>query len=138
MSEVSPVISGQFVVIRVEGAAPENAVEVLADAGQQFAVVPRDGLDKQQLSDSLPAIEITGTNAFELPTGALVLRWSGDRKRLSDALEEAGVSIIRDYGAGGVVAPRVHTNPFELAERLRKLDAINSAKVHTIRRASTR
>lgn len=135
MEDLRDRISTEFVTVRVEGTPPSEAVELFADSGKVFAVVPVSSLTPDQLARSLPALTIPGTQSFEVPTGAVIVRWSGPSDEARAKLTSAGVELMRDYGAGGVVVPTGQEDPFDLADRLADLEFTSSAKVHTIQRS---
>ncbi len=131
-------ISKRYVALRTVGEPPPTAVETIHDAGSVFAIVPLTSVDPVQLGKAMPVLTIQGTDELEVATGAIVLRWSASASEIDALLGAAGVKLIRNYGAGGIVFPKAPEEPFDLVDRLSRLDFISSAKVHTISRAEKR
>ena len=131
-------ISKHYVAVRTDGDPPPNSVETLRDAGSTFAVIPVDPTVHDQLGETFPVLTIPGSDSFEVATGAVTLRWNVAPSDIASLLEASGVKLVRNYGVGGVVLPVKPEHPFDLADRLRKLQFVTSASAHTIRRAEKR
>ena len=131
-------ISTDYVVLRINGEAPAEALEALADGGFLFVVMPRASVSEEQIPVAMPALELPGGLGFELPTGQVTIRWSGSSADIAPALAELGARLVRDYGTGGIVAPEAPTDPFGLAAKLREVGPVTSARVHTLRPTAKR
>jgi len=131
-------VSKRYVALRAIGEPPPATVETISDSGAIFAIVPLTSVDRAQLGGALPVLIIQGTDNFEVATGAINLRWSAPTSGIGALLETVGVNLIRNYGAGGIVVPKAPEEPFDLADRLSRLDFVTSATVHTISRVEKR
>ena len=110
----------------------------MRDAGAVFAVVPSHKVDPKGQMNTLPVITKADGAEYEVATGIVTIRWTALPSEIASLLASQGVHLVRNYGSGGMVRPVEPEGPFELAERLRKLDFVTSASAHTIGRATRR
>ena len=134
MREKKLSISSNFVAVKCSKRPLEGTVEMLSDAGINYAVLPKSSLDSEGLKTSLPIFESPETGGFIVPTGKVTVRWQSKSNALIRFLEVENAVLERDYGKGGIVSSRVPVDPFEFARKLERVKGITKTEVLTLRR----
>lgn len=131
--------SKEFVVVRIDKQAPPGTVEVLSDAGIDYAVLRRADLDPALQASAQPAFEIADTGEIVVPTGKVTVRWEKDASVLDEFLKSGEAVLERDYGRGGIVSSTdAEGDPFDLARQLESIEGVTRTEVQTLRKAERR
>ncbi len=131
MDQSKLIVSQTYVVVKVEGAVPREAVSDITDGGETFAVVP---IDPSRMSkDSVPALEDSETGELVVPTQRVTLRGDVHSAPVKDAIDRAGANLIRDYGIGGMIEAPNPAAAAALAAALAKLGEVKSTEQQLLR-----
>jgi hypothetical protein len=117
---------------------PPGTIEVLTDAGIDYAVLRRSDLSPDLVPEAKPAFEIAATGEIVVPTGKVTVRWDTNASVLDEFLDSGEAVLERDYGKGGIIAPTDAIDPIELARRLDGIKGVTRTEVQTLRKAVRR